>query len=155
MPREQNNAPKPYRPQCSLPDDRSSCKVGRHDDDEGRADGAAWSPWTRPGRRPGVARPGMPSHDQRISVKLSSTSGAARQRWRRAGSASDAVPRGAGVERSGLADPGEDVVVDLAGFLQVQEMARIIDHDHARGRGEEAFGTAGQVHPDAAVAGPV
>jgi hypothetical protein len=29
-----------------------------------------------------------------------------------------------------VADPGEDVVVNLAGFLQVQEMARITDHNH-------------------------
>jgi hypothetical protein len=39
------------------------------------------------------------------------------------------------------------------GFLQVQEVARIVDHDHARGRGEEAFGASGQ--SDAAVAGSV
>jgi hypothetical protein len=33
----------------------------------------------------------------------------------------------------------------------VQEVARIIDHDHARRRGQQAFGTADQVHADAAI----
>jgi hypothetical protein len=41
------------------------------------------------------------------------------------------------------------------GFLQVQEVARIVDHDHARGRGEEAFGAAGRPDADAAVVGSV
>lgn len=47
------------------------------------------------------------------------------------------------------------MVVDLAGFLQVQEVARIVDHDHARGRGEESFGAVGQSYADAAVVGSV
>jgi len=30
----------------------------------------------------------------------------------------------------GLGDPGQDVVVDLDWFLQMQEMAGVFDHDH-------------------------
>src|SRR6266516_96939 len=54
-----------------------------------------------------------------------------------------------------VADPGQDVLVDLARSLQVREVARILDHDHSRGRGEEAFGATGQLRRDAAVGGPV
>src|SRR5262245_44505151 len=53
------------------------------------------------------------------------------------------------------ADPGEDVLVDLAGSLHVQEVARVLDHDHPRGGGEEAFGATRQLRADAAVVGPV
>src|SRR5215472_17592867 len=52
-------------------------------------------------------------------------------------------------------DPGEDVVVDLARFLQVQEMAGAVDNDHAGGCGEQGRGAAGQACCDAAVVGPV
>src|SRR5215475_8761034 len=53
------------------------------------------------------------------------------------------------------ADPGEDVLVDLAGLLQVREVARVLDHDHPREWRQEALGAKGQVHPDAAIGGPV
>ena len=36
-----------------------------------------------------------------------------------------------------------------------EEVARTLDHEHPRGGGEEAFGATGQLHPDAAVGGPV
>lgn len=52
-------------------------------------------------------------------------------------------------------DPRENVVVDLAGLFQLQEMTCMLDHDHARRRGEQALGAAGQLHPDAAVVGSV
>src|SRR2546423_4641750 len=42
-----------------------------------------------------------------------------------------AVCTTAGEALRGLANPAEDVIVDLARFLQVQEVAHIIDHDHA------------------------
>lgn len=35
------------------------------------------------------------------------------------------------------------MVVDLARFLQVREVARLIDHDHARGNRQQAPGLAG------------
>jgi hypothetical protein len=47
------------------------------------------------------------------------------------------------------------VIVELAGFFQVQEMTRLIDHDHARRRSQQAFGPADQVRADAAITGSV
>jgi len=47
------------------------------------------------------------------------------------------------------------VVVYLAGPFQLQEMTRMLDHDHARERGEQGLGAAGQLYPDAAVVGSV
>ena len=52
-------------------------------------------------------------------------------------------------------DPSENVVIDLAGPFHLQEMTCMLDHDHARRRGEQALGAAGQFHPDAAVVGSV
>src|SRR5580692_13068623 len=52
-------------------------------------------------------------------------------------------------------DPLEDVIVYLAGPFQLQEMTRVLDHDHARGRGQQALGAAGQLQPNAAVVGSV
>jgi hypothetical protein len=76
------------------------------------------------------------------------------------GSVSSGVTPGAGGLTTlpggvAAADPRENVLVDLIGPLQVQEMASIVDHDHARGRGEETLGAAGQSHADAAVPGCV
>jgi hypothetical protein len=52
-------------------------------------------------------------------------------------------------------DPRENVVVDLAGPFQLQEMTCMLDRGHARRRGEQALGAAGQFDPDAAVVGSV
>ena len=64
----------------------------------------------------------------------------------RCGSAASCVPSprqmsaaGPGIRRGvrpgigpgpGLGDPGQDVIVDLDWFLQMQEMAGVFDHDH-------------------------
>lgn len=48
-------------------------------------------------------------------------------------------------------DPRKYLFVDLAGLLQLQEMACIVDHRHARSGRKEVFGAPGQLHANAAV----